>query len=342
VGIELWEAVAAPSTRYPSCHCSVITELDNCDLLVGYYAGTGEAKPDAAWVLARKTVGEDAFGPLLTVAESEGKPEGNGILFQDRSGKVGLVYNTMQGRLDGRHGPGVRWRTCDLRVKTSADRGVTWSDVNVIDAKWGNVPRCKPIRLQSGHLIFGTEYDDGHSRFWISEDDGGSWRMTGPVLGERNQHPSLIERADGSLLAFLRPSGSQGSVLQTESFDGGNTWSAAIATDLPSPFAALDAVKLADGRVVVAWNSNPKARNPLTLAMSDDEGETWSHRRDLVTGEGSFHYPALIQTLDGLLHVTFTNNRETIDHIALTVDWITGDGEDLPVWEGSGRRVSLA
>ncbi|MFT5367002.1 MAG: putative neuraminidase [Candidatus Latescibacterota bacterium] len=104
----------------------------------------------------------------------------------------------------------------------------------------------------------------------------------------------------------------------------------------------MDAVRLADGRVVVAWNSNPKARNPLTLAMSDDEGETWSHRRDLVTGEGSFHYPALIQTQDGLLHVAFTNNRETIDHIALTVDWITGDGEGLPVWEGSGRRMSLA
>jgi predicted neuraminidase len=190
-------------------------------------------------------------------------------------------------------------------------------------------------------LIFGTEYDDGHSRFWISPDDGNTWHMTGPVLGARNQHPSLIERADGSLFALLRPSGSQGFLLQTESYDGGNTWSDATATDLASPFAALDAVKLVDGRVVVAWNSNPNARNPLTLAISEDEGKTWLYRRDLVTGQGSFHYPALIQTRDGLLHLRFTNNRENIDHIALTADWITGQGDDLPAWDGSRRQTSM-
>ena len=49
---EAW--LAEPSERYPSCHCSVIAELDNAEILVGYYAGSGEAKPDAAWVLARK------------------------------------------------------------------------------------------------------------------------------------------------------------------------------------------------------------------------------------------------------------------------------------------------
>lgn len=338
MGVELWEAVAEPSDRYPSCHCSVIVELDNQDLLVGYYAGEGEAKPDAAWVFARKSMGDREFGPLVAIADSEDKPEGNGILFQDHDGKVVLIYNTMQGRLYGPHGPGVRWRTCDLRMKTSEDRGETWSEVTLVDPKWGHVPRCKPIRLQSGDLIFGTEYDDGHSRFWISEDDGKSWQMTGPVLGEKNQHPTIIERSDGSLLALLRPAGSQGFVLETESQDGGRTWTDAVKTDLSSPFAALDAVKLSDGRMVVAWNSNPKARNPLTLALSEDQGNTWSVRRDLVTGEGSFHYPAVIQTSDGLLHVTFTNNRETIDHIVLTVDWILGEGDDLPEWRGDEKR----
>lgn len=341
MGVHVWEVVAEPSDRFPSCHCSVLLELDNGDLLVGYYAGTGEAKPDAAWVLARKGVGQDHFEPLATIADSEGKPEGNGILFQDRAGKVVLVYNTMHGRLDGRHGEGVRWRTCDLRQKVSADNGRTWSDVAVLDAHWGNVPRCKPIRLQSGNLIFGTEYDDGHSRFWISEDDGSTWQMTGPVLGEPNQHPALVERDDGSLLALLRPSGSQGCVLQSESFDGGHTWTDAVITDLASPFAALDAVKLKDGRVVVVWNSNPEARNPLTLALSEDDGKTWAYRRDLVCGEGQFHYPALIQTQDDLLHVAFTNNRKTIDHIVLSVDWVLGEGDELPRWQGNEKRLSL-
>jgi len=61
--------------------------------------------------------------------------------------------------------------------------------------------------------------------------------------------------------------------------------------------------------------------------------------RDLLTGAGQFHYPALIQTGDGLLHLTFTNNRKTIDHLALPPEWIAGTGEALPPWDGSGKRL---
>ena len=337
MSIILWEAVAEPSERFPSCHCSAIVELDNGDLLVGYYAGSGEARPDAAFVAARRLAGGDGFGPLQVVADSKDKPEGNGVLFQNRRGRVLLIYNVMHGRLDGPHGPGVRWRTCDLRMKTSDDQGATWSDVVMIDEQWGNVPRCKPVRLGSGEILFGTEHE-GHSLFWISGDEGATWKKAGSIPGEPNQHPAIIQRTDGSLLALLRPAGGQRCVLQSTSHNGGRCWSVAERTDLPSPFAALDAVKLSDGRVALAWNSNPDARNPLTLALSEDDGRTWPHRRNLVTGAGQFHYPALIQSRDGLLHVAFTNNRKTIDHIALSPEWIAGGGEDLPAWDGSGKR----
>ena len=159
------------------------------------------------------------------------------------------------------------------------------------------------------------------------------------VPGSGNQHPALIAREDGALLALLRPSGGQGFVFQSESRDDGHTWSAAEPTVLPSPFAALDAVKLSDGRVVIAWNRNPSERNPLALAISEDNGHTWPYQRDIVTGDGAFHYPALIQSRDGLLHLTFTNNRVWIDHIALSPDWIVGKGDALRPWDGSGKRV---
>ena len=57
-----------------------------------------------------------------------------------------------------------------------------------------------------------------------------------------------------------------------------------------------------------------------------------------MTGEGSFHYPAIIQSRDSRLHVSFTNNRVWIDHIALSVDWIMSAGEDLPVWADSRKE----
>lgn len=336
MSIVSWTSVAEPSERYPACHCSVIIELDDGDVLVGYYAGSGEAKPDAAWVLARRKPGADAFGPLSVVADTEGKPEGNGILWQGADGTLRCIYGTMHGKLDGDAGPGVRWRTCDLRMKTSGDRGATWSDVTMIDEGWGNVPRCKPIRLANGDVLFGVEYDDGNSRIWRTKDDGATWTMCGRVEGSPNQHPALVERSDGSILALLRPCGGQGRILQSVSDDGGESWTPADVSALTSPFAGLDAVRLRDGRFVVVYNSNPEARNPLTVAVSEDEGRSWPFRRDLVSGEGQFHYPAVIEDRDGRLQVTFTNNRKTIDHVVMEAGWLEGEGEEL-VWE-EGRR----
>jgi predicted neuraminidase len=233
MSIHLWEPVVEPDERFPSCHCSVILELGDGDLLVGYYAGSGEAKPDAAYVMSRRRPDAGSFDPLRVVADTPGKPEGNGVLFQNRKGIVLLIYGTMHGRLGGPPGPGVRWVTCDLRMKESADRGETWSPVRMIEDEQGHVPRCKPIRLHSGEILFGTEYRDGHSRIWASGDEGETWRMVGTISGERNQHPSLIERSDGSILALLRPSGGQRCSLQSDSRDAGRTWSPAERTSLP-------------------------------------------------------------------------------------------------------------
>lgn len=335
-----WEAVAEPSERFPSCHCSTLVETRTGDLLVGYYAGEGEARPDAAWVIARMPPGGE-FGPLSIVADTPGKPEGNGILYENESGRILVIYGTMHGKLDGPYGPGVRWVTCDLRMCHSDDGGSSWSDIEFLTRDLGHVPHSKPIRLSSGDLIFGTEFMDGHSRMWRSSDDGATWNLVGAVPGEPNQHPSLIEAADGRIVALLRPSGRHPNVLRSVSADGGRTWSPAEVTELGCPHAALDAVKLVDGRVVLAFNRDPSQRNPLSLAISDDDGETWYTTRDLMTGEGRFHYPAIIQSRDGLLHVSFTNNRRTIDHVALTPDWIEGTGDDLPAWTGEGATRAL-
>ena len=334
-----WESVAEPSPRFESCHCSVIQQLDNGDIVVGYYAGSGEARPDAAWVLARKRPGEGDFSPPAIVADTPGKPEGNGVLYQNVDGALLLVYGTMHGKLEGPPGSGVRWVTCDLRMKTSDDRGESWSDVVMIDDKVGHVPRCKPIRLGNGDILFGTEYKDGQSRVFRSSDQGRTWQEIAQIPGERNMHPTLVERGDGSVLALLRPAGGQLCVLKSHSTDGGQTWAPAARTELDSVCAAIDAVKLADGRIALIWNHSKSVRNPLTLALSEDDGETWPTIRNLVVGEGEFHYPAIIQSADGHLHVSFTNNRRTIDHVELLPEWIEGKGDDLPHWDGSGGRL---
>lgn len=322
----LHEQIAPPTKRFPRCHCSCIVEVPSGDLLACWYAGEDEARPDVALLLARKPKGAKTWKEPEVVADEPGKPEGNAILFVMPDGVLWLIYGVIHGKLDGPPGPGVRWATLDVRCRTSKDEGRTWSDIRVLEKGLGTVVRNKPIVLDNGDVIFGVEYKDEHSRFWITSNCGRTWHVTGPVAGVQNEQPTLIQRKDKSLLAYLRP-GFNAYIAKTESFDHGRTWSKATLTTLPNPYAAVDMVKLRDGRVVLAFDKSMTRRTPLTLALSEDEGRTWPYKRDLITERGEFSYPAIIQDSHGLLHVTYTHDRDWIGHFCLSPDWIKG-GED--------------
>ena len=297
-------------------------ELPSGDLLAAWYAGSGEARADVAILTARKLVEADCWDPPQIASFTRGKPEGNCVLFVAPDETLWLFYGIMHGRLDGHYGPGVRCVTCDVRCKTSQDEGHTWSPPRMLREDLGMVPRCKPIVLDSGDIILGFEHKSGYSYFMRSEDSGKHWLWTGQLTGVMNQHPTLIQRQDGSLLALLRPNGPAARIGRATSSDGGKTWSPATNTDLPNPHAAIDMVQLEDGRVVLVFNNHERQRNPLTLALSEDEGDTWPTMRDVVTGEGSFAYPAMIQSRDDLLHLAYTHSREHIGHIVLDPDWV--------------------
>jgi predicted neuraminidase len=70
---------------------------------------------------------------------------------------------------------------------------------------------------------------------------------------------------------------------------------------------------LSDGRWAFLGNAIDDGRYRLSLMLSDDEGASWKWRTDIENEEkkqGSFSYPCLIQTKDGLLHMTFSHQRK--------------------------------
>ena len=98
------------------------------------------------------------------------------------------------------------------------------------------------------------------------------------------------------------------------------------ATTLPNPSAGIDALRLADGRFLLVYNPTPSSRSRLELAVSRD-GKSWRSVATLENGAGEYSYPALIQSGDGRVHVTYTWRRERIKHVVLDPARLTTSDE---------------
>ena len=87
--------------------------------------------------------------------------------------------------------------------------------------------------------------------------------------------------------------------------------------ELPNPNSGIDAVTLADGRQLLVYNHTTEGRGVLNVAVSED-GEHWQAALVLEDEPGAeFSYPAVIQTSDGLVHVTYTWKRRRIRHVVI-------------------------
>ena len=78
----------------------------------------------------------------------------------------------------------------------------------------------------------------------------------------------------------------------------------------------IDAVMLRDGRALLVYNHTENARSPLNMAVSVD-GTIWKAALVLEDQPGEYSYPAVIQTSDGLVHITYTWKRERIKHVVI-------------------------
>ncbi|HOA34613.1 MAG TPA: exo-alpha-sialidase, partial [Clostridiales bacterium] len=125
--------------------------------------------------------------------------------------------------------------------------------------------------------------------------------------------PTLWEGPEGHVHALMRTD--KGKIYRSDSTNYGRTWCKAYPTSLPNNNSGIDLVKVPDGRIFLLYNNvadNWGKRNPLTLAVSTDNGDTWENIMDLETDDpGEFSYPAITYK-DGSLHMTYTHNRERI------------------------------
>ncbi len=302
----------------PECHCSTLVELPSGDILGGWYAGSREGAGDVAVLAARKLHQPSKWRPAAVVVDTPGQPEGNPVLFLDQWGHTRLFFVTITGR---------GWTSARLQALKSEDEGRTWEGPVVFDEPLGTMPRNKPFLADEERILLPL-YDEVTWRgfVYISDDRGETWRRSGWMESPSGCiQPTLLSREDGTLVALLRDRG-QEQVWRSESADGGETWSPCVPTALPNPNAAVDAVLLDSGNVLLAFNDSREARTPLSLAWSEDCGDTWPIKVDLETEPGEYSYPAIIQDSAGMIHVGYTWRRKAIAHVVLDEEWLVRHG----------------
>jgi predicted neuraminidase len=296
---------------FPSCHASTIVETP-AGLVAAWFGGTAERNPDGGIWVSRHEGGR--WTPPVEVATGVQSPSlryptWNPVLFQPSGGPLQLFYKVGPS-------PSAWWGM----VMTSADNGRTWREpVRLPDGILGPI-KDKPVQLASGEIVSGssTEQDGWRVHFERSTDGGRTWTATAPVEDTRTSgaiQPTILTHPGGGLQAIGRTR--SGRIFETRSSDRGLTWSPLALTDLPNPSAGIDAVTLRDGRQLVVYNHTTTGRSPLNIAVSTD-GRVWQAALVLEDDPGlEFSYPAVIQTRDGLVHITYTWHRERIRHVVV-------------------------
>jgi predicted neuraminidase len=304
---------------FPSCHASTIAETKS-GLVAAWFGGTAERNPDVCIYVSRNENG--TWTPPMKVAEGTGFatnrfPTWNPVLFQPKNGPLLLFYKVGPK-------PSAWWGM----MTTSKDEGKTWSkSVRLPDGILGPI-KDKPVQLPDGGILCGSSTEDHgwQVHFERTSDFGKTWSATPPVNDPDEIgaiQPTILFHADGTLQSLGRTK--EEKIFQIFSRDGGKTWSRMTLTDLPNPNSGIDAVTLRDGRQLLVYNHNirtgshNKGRSPLNVAISND-GTNWLAALVLENDPNApsgFSYPAVIQTRDGLVHITYTWERKRIRHVVI-------------------------
>jgi len=311
---------------YPACHAPTIVETTEGQLVAAWFGGTAEGNADVCIWLARQEDGRWTDGvKVVDGVQPDGArfPAWNPVLFQPRGGPLMLFCKV---------GPSPQewWGM----LTTSADGGRTWSTPRRLPAGVIGPDKNKPLQLDDGTLLCGSSTEDPVHGWQVhlemTSDLGRTWRMVGPINRREEFNaiqPGFLVHADGSLQLLCRTR--EMMVATSWSRDRGQTWSPLTPTGLRSPNSGLDALTLADGRHVLAYNwRDPAApppgpddwgvRWPLNLALSRD-GVNWTMALTLESQPHKigYAYPAVIQTRDGLIHVVYSWNRQKIKHVVI-------------------------
>ena len=306
---------------FKQCHASTLVELSDNSFLAAAFGGTREGNKDVAiWLSRYENNSWQEPTRVATGASADGivYPNWNPVLYKTTPTELVLFYKT---------GPSPRawWGM----YKVSLDNGHTWGPPQRLPEGILGPIKNKPVTLANGTLLSpsSTETQTTEGLSWkvhIEKSiDGGKHWVKIPIDPETPYdviQPSILVHSQDSLQILCRSRND--AIMQSFSYDGGNTWSAISKTSLPNPNSGTDALTLTNGTHLLVYNpliNGKDDRSKLNIAYSED-GNTWEDVYVLEDQtKGEYSYPAIIQDEDDNIHITYTYQRKNIKHLTFAI-----------------------
>jgi alpha-L-fucosidase len=307
---------------FKECHASTLVELADGKLMAAWFGGTRESNPDVTIWCSTYQNGRWSTPLSLTdgvINNTLRYPCWNPVLFKTQAGKLFLFYKV-----------GKSPRTWWGMMMHSTNDGRTWSKPGKLPEGFLGPIKNKPIQLPDGDLLHPSSTESVDEKTWHihlekSNENGQNWRKISIQNGDFGVIQPTILRYSATKLQLLNRS-RHNKVVQTWSNDNGQTWSDLTLTNLPNPNSGVDGLTLRNGTQILVYNPSTTGatwsvgRNKLVVAASKD-GTNWQDIHVLTNeSTGEFSYPAVIQTADGLVHLSYTQDRKNIRHVVLHIE----------------------
>lgn len=306
-------------------HAAFLQWLGDGTLACAWFGGTLEGRSDIFVHAAALPPGSGAWGEAARVSDDPDRSEQNPVIFSEPGSGAVRLFHTAQ--------PGGRQEDCEVRVRALVPEGAGFrgGPAETLPLPAGSFVRGQVVLRDDGawmlplflcRTVPGARWTGSHDVAAVatSVDRGGSWDLVEVPGSTGCVHMTIVPLGGGRLTAFFRRRQAD-FVYRSESADGGRSWSAPEATDVPNNNSSIVAVALRDGRVALLCNpvsaadsaarreslydelgeeddgrGDPQGgvpaiwgvpRAPLTLCVSEDGGRTFPLRRVVEDGPGT-------------------------------------------------------
>ena len=319
-------------------HSATAAEISGGRLIAFWYGGSREGASDVALYSSVYSLAQNDWSPERVVVTREFAQKhlrrslrklGNPVVGRDSKGRLCLYFVSVS--VGG-------WAGSAVNRMVSEDEGETWSPPRrLVASPFFNIStlvKGAPLLFSDGAVGLPVYHEllGKFGELLRLDAECHAIGKTRLSWGRSSLQPVIVARSDKEAVGFMRYAGDPPNrILMLRTGDGGVHWNPPAKTALPNPNAAIGSVLLSGGPLLLAFNNAEENREDLSLALSQDFGNTWRIVHRFEGGAGSaqapvpeYSYPWIMQDRAGDVHVLYTWGRSRIKHVRFNRVWLEG------------------